>query len=51
MDNLKFVDDEDIPLIEEDYDDDSQYDTSDISRIDETLFTKDTEQPATMVRL
>ena len=38
MDNLRFIDEEDIPLIhqDEDYDD---YNTSNTSRIDETSFT------------
>ena len=49
MDNPVIVHDEDIPFIddEDDYDDDSRYDTPDTSRIEETSFTK--QQP--VVRL
>ena len=45
MDNQVFVHDEDIPHIHDndDYEDDSRYDTPDMSRIEETSFT---EQPA-----
>ena len=47
MNNPRFVKNEDIPLIEdEDYDNYLQYYTPDMSRIEETLFTQDTEQPA-----
>ena len=52
MDNPVFVDDENIPLInddeDEDYDKDSRYDTPNTSRIEETSFT--TEQPAVSLR-
>ena len=54
MDNPTFVHDEDIPLIDDDYDDyddeeeeESRYDTPDSSRIKETSFT---EQPAVRLR-
>ena len=51
MDNPNFVDEEDIPLInqDEDYDD---YKTPDTSRIDETSFTlTDTTKATSMLRL
>ena len=50
MDNPTFVHDEDIPLIDDDddYEEESRYDTSDSSRIEETSFT---EQPAVRLRL
>ena len=48
MDNPTFVHDEDIPLIDDDYDEEeSRYDTPDSSRIEETSFT---EQPAVRLR-
>ena len=45
MDNPVFVHDEDIPHIndeDDNYEDDSRYDTPDTSRIEETLFTEQT---------
>ena len=48
MDNPRFVDDENIPLIDED--DYSRYDTPDTSRIEETSFTQETEQPVIKLR-
>ena len=52
MDNPTFVHDEDIPLIDynddDDYEEESRYDTLDSSRIEETSFT---EQPAVRLRL
>ena len=53
MDIPRFVHEEDIPLIDEDYndyEDDSRYDTPDKSRIEETSFIQDTEQPAVRLR-
>ena len=48
MDNPTFVHDEDIPLIDDDdYKEESRYDTPDSSRIEETSFT---EQPAVRLR-
>ena len=48
MDNPTFVHDEDIPLIDDDYDEEeSRYDTLDSSRIEETSFI---EQPAVRLR-
>ena len=47
MDNLRFIDEEDIPLVQdEDYDD---YKTPDTSRIDETLFTEPDATKATSI--
>ena len=51
MDNPRFIDEEDIPLInqDEDYDD---YKTPDTSRVDETSFTvPDTTEAASTLRL
>ena len=49
MDNPVFVDEEDIPLIDDDdYDDELRYDTPETSRIEETSFT--TEQPVVRLR-
>ena len=46
MDNAKFVDEETIPLVQdEDYDD---YNTPDTSRVDETLFTEPNATEATL---
>ena len=48
MDNPTFVHDEDIPLIDDDdYEEESRYDTPDSSRIEETSFI---EQPAVRLR-
>ena len=45
MDNPRFVDEETVPLVQdEDYDD---YNTSDTSRVDETSFTKSDATDAT----
>ena len=51
MDNPRFIDEEDIPLInqDEDYDD---YKTPDTSRVDETSFTvPDTTEATSTLRL
>ena len=50
MDNSRFLDNNDIPLIDEDYDSYSRYDTPVTSRIEETLFTQDIEQPSVRLR-
>ena len=47
MDNPRFIDEEDIPLVQgEDYDD---YKTPDTSRIDETSFTEPDATKATSI--
>ena len=47
MDNPRFIDEEDIPLLQgEDYDD---YKTPDTSRIDETSFTEPDATKATSI--
>ena len=52
-DNPRFTDNGDILLIDidDDYDDNSQYNTPDTSRIEETLFTQSDRQAASTVRL
>ena len=39
MDNPTFADEEDIPIVHQDYDNYDDYRTPDISRVDETSFT------------
>ena len=49
MDNPRFVDEEIIPLVDEDYD---NYGTPNTSRVDETLFTEvGTTEAASALRL
>ena len=52
MDNLAFVDEENIPMIHQDEEDYDDYKTPDASRIDETSFTVlDATEPASTLRL
>ena len=50
MDNLAFVDEEDIPMIHQDEEDDDydNYNTPNASRIDETSFIDTTEPPSNL---
>ena len=51
MDNIAFVDEEDIPMVHQDNEDYDNYRTPDTSRIDETSFITDATEPTSTLRL
>ena len=48
MDNLVFVEKEDIPMVHQDDDYDDNYNTPDTRRVDETSFIDTTEATSTL---
>ena len=51
MDNLAFVDEENIPMVHDEEDYDERYDTPNASRVDETSFIEDTTELTSTLRL
>ena len=51
MDNIAFVDEEDIPMVHQDNEDYDNYRTPDTSTIDETSFITDAIEPTSTLRL
>ena len=51
MDNLAFLDEENIPMVHDEEDYDERYDTPNASRVDETSFIEDTTELTSTLRL